>query len=871
MKIKMYLFVFFLVVGPLWAKAQGIKGRIVDDNKEPLAFATVYIKETASGGTTNEEGDYQVRLAPGTYNVVYQYLGYKTVEKSIVVVDDYVALDIQLMPESVVLRAVEIKAGKEDPAYSIMRRAIAKAKYHTQQLDSYSCKVYVKGSGRLKDVPFFMRKAMKKEGIDSTFAFVTESVSEINYTRPNQYDEKVISVRAIGEDNNTSPNGYINGSFYDKDLAGAISPLSPKAFSYYKFTYMGTFKDRGYEISKIKVKPRSRGDDVFEGVIYIVEDLWAIHSLDFYTTKLGIKFRIKQIYEPLESNVWMPISHEFFVTGKVFGFDFEYNYLATAAEYKVTLNPDLDLELEVIDEKVEKELAKKIKLKPDSKNIQAQEQLAMGKEVTRKDLRKLLNEYEKQERKDKGKNKEVAYVESFKVDSLAHKKDSAYWDAIRPIPLTDLEKKGYYKMDSMALAEKKERSGDTLKTTKRGGFKMFDLLFGNVYKVGDKAHVRIEPTIVTINFNSVEGYNAEFIMNYTKTYENMGWLKVEPKFRYGFDRRELNGTLSGIYSVGERYKKGTIKLEGGKYINQLNSDEPIHPLVNTFTSLFMGENHMKIYGKDFVNFQIKKDWSHLFGVSLGFKYEDRKSLDNLSNYSFVKSDNKRYTSNAPTNVEIGDTKFEDHKASIFMAHVEYRPFQKFYIRNKRKYRLNSFYPTFSLDYTKGLPDVLEGAVDFDLIQFGYKHKIKAGARAIIDIKANYGQFLNADKMYFPDFKHFLGNRTPFVTTDPVGSFRLLPYYDFSTKDKYFTGSMNFQFRKLAVTQIPILRMMGIKESFIANYMTTPAANNYVEVGYGINYIFRFFRLEAISSYQDGQFRDFGVKVGIAANVDDLFN
>ena len=127
-------------------------------------------------------------------------------------------------------------------------------------------------------------------------------------------------------------------------MAETISPLSPKAFSYYKFEYLGTFKDRDYEVSRIKVIPRSKGDDVVDGVLNIVEDWWAIHSMDIHTSKLGIDVNIKAVYAPIEEKAWMPVSHRFKVDGKVFGFDFEFNYLATVSGYKIKVNPDVYIE-----------------------------------------------------------------------------------------------------------------------------------------------------------------------------------------------------------------------------------------------------------------------------------------------------------------------------------------------------------------------------------------------------------------------------------------------------------------------------------------------------------------------------------------------
>jgi hypothetical protein len=121
-------------------------------------------------------------------------------------------------------------------------KPLPKAKYHTQQLDGYTAKVYIKGTGKLVDYPWLAKKALEKEGIDKNRAFVTESVSEIDYKRPNTFNEKVISIRSDGKDNNTSPNAFIFGSFYEPIIAETVSPLSPASFSYYKFEFLGTFK-----------------------------------------------------------------------------------------------------------------------------------------------------------------------------------------------------------------------------------------------------------------------------------------------------------------------------------------------------------------------------------------------------------------------------------------------------------------------------------------------------------------------------------------------------------------------------------------------------------------------------------------------------
>jgi hypothetical protein len=112
-----------------------------------------------------------------------------------------------------------------------------------------------------------------------------------------------------------------------------------------------------------------------------------------------------------------------------------------------------------------------------------------------------------------------------------------------------------------------------------------------------------------------------------------------------------------------------------------------------------------------------------------------------------------------------------------------------------------------------------------------------------------------------DYKHFLGNQTPFITNDPVGSFRLLDYYKYSTSDKYFSGNFHYQFRKFLVTNILMVRMMGIHENIFLNYLATPTSRNYTEVGYSIDGILRIFRLEGAAAFQDGKYVNYGLGLG----------
>lgn len=860
------LSLIFLLMNITFAEAQGIRGNIVDDNNESLPFATIYVRNIESGTTSNAEGFFEIKLATGKYDLVFQSMGYETVVKVVDVAQGFTELNVTMNPQSIMLNTVVVTARKEDPALTIMRKSISKAKYHVNQLDAYTAKVYTKGSGRLINAPFFLRKRIAKEGIDSTSAFTSESIIEVNYKRPGEYNQRVISIRSNGEANNTSPTPYVNGSFYEPMIADAISPLSPKAFYYYKFVYEGTFIDRGQAISKIKVIPRSKGDDVFYGDLNIVEDKWSIHSLNLRTSKYGIKIKITQIYDPIEDKVWLPISHKFDVEGKIFGFEAEYDYLITMSDYDITINPDLPVEIEVVDDKVDPELAQKLKKEQEEKPADDfLKSMDSGKEITRKDLRKILREYEKDERTEE--NADVVSITSMKIDSTAYNNDSTYWAEIRPVPLSKYEEKGYIVTDSIAEENKRAANGDSTIIGRRKGFKAGDLLFGNRYKIADRTHFKIKNAALTAGFNTVEGFNFRYGFQFTKTFGKKKWLNVEPTVRYAFAREKLIGNLKINWKTSS---KEMWTLEGGKNINQYNENNPILPIINSLSSLFYEQNYMKIYEQSYLKLRLDKTFNDHFKFDGYAMWSERTQLENNTSYSIRDIDNRSYTPNQPVNAELNDTAFDPNKAFVTNLSLDYTPIVKYTIRNKVKRKIEGISPIISVNYKSGW-SILESDVNFSLLDLGVKHSFKTGVTGNLSFKVNGGYFLNNDRLTFIDYRHFLGNRTVLQSIDPVGSYRLLDYYGFSTSKEYFTSFVHYDFRKFLLTRLPFVRDRGLKEAMFVNYLGTNESGNYTEVGYSINNIYRIFRIEGVASFQDGQYSDWGIRIGLASNLESLFN
>ncbi|MBC6367219.1 DUF5686 and carboxypeptidase regulatory-like domain-containing protein [Algoriphagus sp. AK58] len=856
------------------AVGQGIRGKVSSQEGEPLAFASVFIRNLEDGVPTNENGLYEFRLKPGFYDVVVQYLGYKSQIKTVEIGSDWVDLDFSLETQIYNLSQVEVRAGAEDPALTIMRKAIAKAKYHRLQLQKYSMTVYLKGTGQLTDAPFFLKKKLEEEGLKLNEAYTSESVSRITFTLPDKVEEKVISIRTNGDNQGTSPAPYIQTSFYQDQINEIVSPLSRYAFQYYQFKYEGSFFDQNVMVSKIRVTPRSRGERVFEGYLYIIEDLWAIHSLDLKTSLLGFQITAKQQYAPVADNVWMPLTHTYTFGGKIFGFAGEFQYLASTREYDVTLNPDLAYKPQIIDEKIQEVPDNAAKF---SKSVSALEQLASEEPKTPKEYRKLLNEYEKEVLKEQIEEdkRDVVSERSYSVDTLARKRNLSYWDSIRPVPLTLKEIEGYRRDDSLATIEvAKVSEVDSVAKKARSKYKPLDFLNGASYSFGKGVSVGFRQNWTKFSFNTVEGWKVGMALFYRK-YEEVKLadsvnrlrksFNIEPELRYGFSSKRFYSKVNFRWSHTQPTSGQTWGVEGGRFIYQFNSEEPIQEQVNAAYSLLVRRNYMKLYEQDFA----RAYWSHRVNYGLtyrvNFTYAERRTLENTSDYSFYNKPERVYTSNRPENVEAGDEAFSNHRIAKIHGSVEWRPGLSYTIRNGRKSPNYERSPLVTFTYQKALPNLVGSgpAADFDQLETSIQHAVKFGVSGKLDFNVTGGTFLNSDQVYFQDFKHFGGNRTIFSNMGAASNYRVMDYYRYSTSGAYVSAIAHYQFRKFLFTQLPMLRFSGVRENIFINYLKTEYSPHYTEIGYSLDNLFRFFRVEFAAGFENGDFLRASPLFGIA--------
>lgn len=117
---KRVLIYFLLSVIPLISVAQTkhtLSGTVKDaKNGEMLIGVSVVVKELKTGVATNTYGYYSINLPQGTYSIVFSYIGYKTIEKTINLNTDNVKLNMELEEDKTELKEVLIKDNKPTAA-----------------------------------------------------------------------------------------------------------------------------------------------------------------------------------------------------------------------------------------------------------------------------------------------------------------------------------------------------------------------------------------------------------------------------------------------------------------------------------------------------------------------------------------------------------------------------------------------------------------------------------------------------------------------------------------------------------------------------------------------------------------------------------
>ncbi len=809
--MKIRLLLLFLILTTI-ASAQ-IVGKISDNEGNTLPYVNIYLEDSYVGTTSNDEGNYELNVSESQeFVVIFQFLGYKTVAKKINKPSFPYILNVTMEEELVSLDQVIISSNGEDPAYRIIRETIARRKENLEKISQFTADYYSRGLWKVKNAP---EKIMGQdlgeiEGqLDSTrsgIIYLSESISEISYRQPDDFNELIIASKVSGNDNGFSFNSAqeSNFSFYENTVkinTAIVSPIGNSALSYYEYRLDGIFYEGTKLINKIEITPKRPNDRVWKGYVYIVEDDWQLYGIEITTTGNAIQvpfvkelvFKQNFKFDP-DNNFWVKISQTIDFGFGFLGLNGEGRFIANYSNYN--FNP----------------------------------------EFTKKHF---TNE-----------------VLSFEEE--ANKKDSVFWKGTRPVPLTDEELNDYIRKDSLQTLRKLKPYIDSL-DRKSNKIDILSPLMGYTYKsTYNKWNLNYSGPLLETRFSTLQGWNTSAGLRFYHWFDEnqTNWMTIAANTTYGFsdDRLRLTGRITRKFN---RKNNLRFDLTGGSKLEQFNDREPISTLINSVSTLFFERNYLKAYELNFSRLRYGQEVVNGVYTQLRVGYEQRKPLYNETDQVVIPNKDVEYSSNNPLSPSDFTTAgIEEHQIVKTRVAARITFGQKYFSNPDMKFNIgNDRYPTLTVIAESGL-GASNTKYNFTQLKARLNQEISIGNKGQFYYNLKGGIFLNGDDISFVDYQHFNGNQTRVGTAvNYTNVFNLLPYYSLSTNKSYFEGHLEHDFRGWVLGKIPGVNQLNFNLVIGAHFLGIENQKPYQEASIGIDNLgigkYRLLRLDYVRSFYNG--------------------
>lgn len=468
---------FILIFFAFSAKAQTLKGRIIDaNNNQALPFVGVLIKNTQVGTLTDIDGKFQLDVSSTPFaELQITYLGYLPQTIAVSSLQDPEKITIKLKPQAFSLQEISVHA-KENPAHRIIKMATKNRPINNpEKMHSFTYNSYTK---------FFVTADIKASidsvaadtslsGIDKFFKnqhlFLIESITQREFLRPDKSHETVLASKVSGLKN--SPFALLatqlqSFSFYDDFVTVLdekfLNPISEGSTRKYFFLLEDTLYSGKDTVFVISFRPReNKNFDAMKGVLYINTNTYAIQNVIAEPGRKDntISIKIQQKYEFIEGKQWFPVQ---------LNTDWIWNN-AVASNKDSTKKANL--------KSVSRTYIKDIVLNPELK-------------------KKVFSEVE------------------VEMDKHADKQDETFWNQYRTDTLNTKERKTYRTIDSIGKANNFEKKFKILEAvvTNKLGIGFLDLNLDKILKFNNYEGTRLGAGLHTNNklskYFTIGGYGG---------------------------------------------------------------------------------------------------------------------------------------------------------------------------------------------------------------------------------------------------------------------------------------------------------------------------------------------------------------------------
>lgn len=449
---------------------------------------------------------------------------------------------------------------------------------------------------------------------------------------------------------------------------------------------------------------------------------------------------------------------------------------------------------------------------------------------------------------EKANRYDLSYLNSLNRDTASILRSIHYFNQNRPYPLLQKEKRLYASYDSMLI-----KSGT---------------LEDSLYMPSPTVYDKMEDAL--LSSHSLDFRNGSFNLPPVLTPSMFQWsgsrgLTLQTKLGLDFNTKHDQEFRAGV-RLGYNFKEekfywkvpisytfspgllGRIDFEVGNG-NDIYSSVQAEEIREALKNIQNYDTLLYIF--DSFNFNYYKD----FYTTLGFSIEPINGLQLNTGVTYHRRSLINWNELAN---KTGLERVYNSLAS--RLHIDWTPGYFYYLQGKRKIPLYSHWPTFSVDYERGI-QIKNRKNNYQRWEFDIKYKLKLYALRALYFRLGGGFYSQYKTLYFVDFANFNYNYMPNGWDDEMsGQFQLLDSRWYNESNYYARFCTAYESPMLFFSRFKYLSNYIQKERVYCNILMVHALTPYVEFGYGLST--HVFDMGVFGSAANGTGFSFGAKVAL---------
>ena len=442
--------------------------------------------------------------------------------------------------------------------------------------------------------------------------------------------------------------------------------------------------------------------------------------------------------------------------------------------------------------------------------------------------------------------------DSYKVrlDSVPLQSDSLFWEGKRPIPLQERERDVIrrYRQEQL-IREQKKRLDDSLGNNRIAQQMAQRMVVNSSYRYKSTRFGYsglLNPLM--LGYSSRDGVTYRQKFSFIADLKRSRNIRVNAFAGYMFRRKEFFTDLTTTFNYEP--------LLLGSATFSIGNGNP------TYSSLFVDQirERLKSQGITFDDISLKYYQDYYLKLFNTFEATNGLLLQTGVDYHIRKSKNNEVMFRSLTIDSNPISQLFGTKRSFApFIRVSWTPQQYYRFEGRQKIYARSDYPTFKVEFSRSLLDVLGSTSQYNRIELDISQKIDFGLMNSFHYHFGAGKFINQQTEYFADFVYFSKSNFPENWNDGLGgNFNLLDRDLYNASDSYLQGHIMLESPFLLLKNIPFISDFADKERLYMSQLHTPQIKSYTELGYGIGN--RFFNAGLFASFHKTRFEEIGVRV-----------